>query len=222
MWSIRYFCPILTTFCIARKDFHKRFQYQISQKSLQWEMRWWLSDRRTDGQTDITKCVGAFRVCANTCNVIWSVMRQPCYNGGRPFSDTIGIERELFSTRYHYRLEVSSATTHFRHWTLSWTNEIRFTPSQIIVWTLGFIFSLLCSPSDNFCSRPYEWYSKIRFPDYSLQQRPTHTSQCSTMPWTNITLKMGHGSLLTEKVQVSFQLYCLVASVLKECPLYPE
>jgi len=69
MWIIRYFCPILTTFCIARKDFHNRFQYQISHKSLEWETRWWHSDRRTD----ITKCIGAFR--ANTCNVFWSVMR---------------------------------------------------------------------------------------------------------------------------------------------------
>jgi hypothetical protein len=37
-------------------DFHKSAQYQISQKSVKWELRW-----HEEGQTDITKLTGAIR-----------------------------------------------------------------------------------------------------------------------------------------------------------------
>jgi len=65
MWSARLFLSDFNETSIFCTGFRKVFKYQISWKSVQWELSWSMwTDRRTDWQ-DITKLIVDFRSTGN-------------------------------------------------------------------------------------------------------------------------------------------------------------
>jgi hypothetical protein len=52
MHSSRHFCSFLTKICVFPKDLYKSPKYEVSLKSAQWELRWYVrTDRQTDRET---------------------------------------------------------------------------------------------------------------------------------------------------------------------------
>jgi hypothetical protein len=73
MYSTLDSCQILTKLEFFSTDFRKTFMYQISEKSFQWEPSY---SMRTDGQTDKTKLIVAFRNFAKAPNNNWRIELQ--------------------------------------------------------------------------------------------------------------------------------------------------